>query len=460
MPNVETPHDALTPGTIVTNASATGDFEYEIRSVISADSDFSIVYRVFDKKNGDDAVLKEFFPHADVRRLDDGRTVRPRLAAQAPVVEDALRRFRREGELLRRVNHPNVVCARGSAFDANGTSYLAMDLIDGQTLQALIGRIWDPVRPTVPVAVWAQGLLNALLDALEALHAQGIVHRDIKPANIITPLAGIRGDPRGLVLIDFGSALQLDGIDSGQTKTIDTSKSVLRERGGHTRLPFTPEYAPPEIALRQLVRPVSDLYSVGATFYELITGEKPVPANHRQQYVLSDPTADPQGKLESRPELKESYPPKWLSALDQTLSLREGGRPSNVDALRQLIQPPAGRVSSGDRRTVRWLLGIGSGFFAGWASESLAANCWARIAPGNDIVFGVVACFVAAGAAAFARRLTAEWRTRDRWIMAMAWITGWFWGADIVGLDALSDVSACSVFLFILHWTTLRVRHA
>jgi serine/threonine protein kinase len=361
IPSGEMIRDALPSGTIVTDTASTGS-HYEIREVISSESDFSIVYRVFDEERGDDAVLKEFFPHADVRRLADGSTVQPRLPTQAPVIADALRQFRREGELLRRVRHENVIQARGGAFDANGTSYLAMDLVDGQTLQSFISRVWDPLRPIPLDAAWTQALLLSVLGALESLHILGIVHRDIKPANIMVPLEGLRGDPRRIKLIDFGSAAQLNYADVGPRDTIETSKSVLREHGGHTRLPFTPEYAPPEIALRHLVRPASDLYSVGATFFELLTGERPIGAIYRQQYVLSSTAPDPQTSLEARSELTSHYPVSWLVALDRTLALKISDRPSDIPKMRELMKystpaAPQPRMSFG-RLLLRIMIGV------------------------------------------------------------------------------------------------------
>lgn len=115
--------------------------EYEIVAVLSADSDFSFVYRVRDHARGDEAALKEFFPHADVRRDANRVSVVPRLAAYEPAIREARGRFLREAALLERVQHPNVVRIRG-CLEANGTAYLAMDLVSGRTLQTLIEQLW------------------------------------------------------------------------------------------------------------------------------------------------------------------------------------------------------------------------------------------------------------------------------------------------------------------------------
>jgi serine/threonine protein kinase len=336
MSHDELMRDALPRGLIVRDHT---ERAYEILDVVNADSDFSIVYLVRDHTRGDDAVLKEFFPHADVRRAADAVAVSPRLPSSAPIIEDALRRFRREADLMKRVTHRNVVRLRGDgSFDAHGTSYVAMDYVHGQTLQSLIARL-DVKRRAVPLDPrWSNALLDTLLDALESLHRVGIVHRDLKPANIMVPENGLRGDPTTTMLIDFGSAIELSAsTDHRSYEKPETSKSTLRERGGRTRLPFTPEYAPPEIALSQLIKPASDFYSLAATMFELLTGEKPCPASHRQQYVLRDSSDDPQPKLREDEKLAQHYSTLWLDALDQALQLSDRDRPQRVSDFKHLL---------------------------------------------------------------------------------------------------------------------------
>jgi serine/threonine protein kinase len=331
--------ESLAPGVVIADRTPGNERQFEILEVLSADSDFSIVYRVRDFSRGDEAVLKEFFPHADVWRRPDGVTVAPRDGKSGPIIQEALRRFRQESDLLKEVRHPRVVRSRGSAFDANQTCYLAMDFVPGQTLRTLIEHISTSVRAPRPEAEWAEQLLGALLSAVEATHRHGVLHRDIKPANIIVSDAGLRGAPDALTLLDFGSAVRWQSASRGvKDEAPETSKSALKGRGAKTQLPFTAEYAPPEIASYEFLCEASDLYSVGATFFELLTGDKPLDAAFRQQYVLAN-RPDPQRQLASIPALRERYREEFLRALDRCLAIRVRERPASVAAVHDLLRP-------------------------------------------------------------------------------------------------------------------------
>ena len=161
--------------------------------------------------------------------------------------EDAavfISRFQREARAASRCPHPNIVAVHDfGIFD--GQPYLAMEFVDGTSLQALLasGR-----RFTAP-EVWR--IASQLLDALACAHAVGIIHRDIKPANILV-MADLRAK-----LADFGIA------------RIDNSElTAVGEMIG------TPAYMSPEQCLGTPVDIRTDLFAVGAVLYEALTGKR------------------------------------------------------------------------------------------------------------------------------------------------------------------------------------------
>jgi tRNA A-37 threonylcarbamoyl transferase component Bud32 len=164
--------------------------------------------------------------------------------------EDAMLRFQREAETVARLHHTNIVpiFAVGSE---EGVSYFAMQFVEGRSLADVAAEGKIAGRPAAPeqVARWA-------LQAAEALghaHCRGVIHRDVKPSNLLL-------DAEGLVwLTDFGLAKRADEV------TLTLSGVIMG----------TPRYMSPEQAraAREPVDHRSDLYSLGATLYELATGQ-------------------------------------------------------------------------------------------------------------------------------------------------------------------------------------------
>ncbi len=160
-------------------------------------------------------------------------------------------RFNREGRVLARLNHPNIV----SVYDfgrADGLYYLLLEFVDGVNLrQAMHAGRFSPAE--------ALAIVPRICEALQYAHEQGILHRDIKPENILL-------DAKGRVKIaDFGIAKL---IAPGQTEPTLTGTGAALG---------TPHYMAPE----QLERPSEvdhrpDIYSVGVVFYEMLTGELPI----------------------------------------------------------------------------------------------------------------------------------------------------------------------------------------
>ncbi len=159
---------------------------------------------------------------------------------------DAVKRFEREVRAMAALRHPNL-CPAFDVGEIEGTSYFTMAYIDGQTLaERLDSGAPMPVRHVVMI-------IRKLAMALHTAHAAGIVHRDLKPANIIIDRSG---EP---VLMDFGLARLIE------------RESTLTEEG---LLVGTPAYMSPEqvVGSSADVGPQSDVYSLGAIMYEMLTG--------------------------------------------------------------------------------------------------------------------------------------------------------------------------------------------
>jgi serine/threonine protein kinase len=182
--------------------------------------------------------------------------------------DEALRRFRRESRAAARLNHPNVV----TVFDAGVTDdayYLVMEFVHGVDLQRLVNR-----SGPLPIEAACDYIRQAAL-GLQHAHEQGMVHRDIKPANMI--LVEERNDsgcetasqtPFGRVkLLDLGLARLLRSNDE------ESSNSLLTQEG---TIVGTPDFiAPEQVENSHDVDIRADLYSLGCTFFYLLTGQVP-----------------------------------------------------------------------------------------------------------------------------------------------------------------------------------------
>lgn len=164
---------------------------------------------------------------------------------------DVLRRFQREGISGFRVKHPNAVAILDAGVAAFGP-YLVMEFVDGHTLEDELER-----HKVLSLARTAQ-ILGPLCDALLAAHESGIIHRDIKPANIMLT----RSDALKVVkVLDFGIATFIDTSADNNV----TTEGFLG----------TPAFMAPERLLGTAIDARSDIYSVGATLYYMLTGNLP-----------------------------------------------------------------------------------------------------------------------------------------------------------------------------------------
>jgi len=169
-------------------------------------------------------------------------------------------RFQREARAAFALNHPNI-CTIHAIENVDGQNFLVMELLEGQTLAHMLGRITFSMDKLLPVA-------TQIADALESAHAKGIVHRDIKPANIFLT-------DRGQVkIMDFGLVkIEPDELQpSEQNSTKIEPQDQLTSPGVAMG---TASYMSPEQARGQLVDARTDLFSLGSVLYQMAGGVLP-----------------------------------------------------------------------------------------------------------------------------------------------------------------------------------------
>ena len=165
------------------------------------------------------------------------------------------KRFRTEARAASALTHPNICVIHEVGETEDGRPFLAMEFVEGQTLDILIQQRRLKIREILRLGA-------EVAEALDAAHSRGIVHRDIKPANIML-------DRRARAkVLDFGLAKRFAKDDLGQTTT-----SLAQTHSGS--LIGTPHYMSPEQALGRDVDERTDIFSLGVVLYELVTGQRP-----------------------------------------------------------------------------------------------------------------------------------------------------------------------------------------
>ena len=208
-------------------------------------------YRILDKlgEGGMGVVYKTEDAHLD--RFVALKVLPPERVADP----ERKRRFVQEAKAASALNHPNIVTIY-DIDEADGVDFIAMEYVQGKTLERMIGRKGLPVGEALHYAV-------QMADALAKAHAAGIVHRDLKPSNVMVTDDGV------VKVLDFGLAKLLDrgGADADETRT-------LKPHSEEGVIIGTVAYMSPEQAEGKPVDARSDIFSFGSVLYEMLTGQR------------------------------------------------------------------------------------------------------------------------------------------------------------------------------------------
>ena len=274
--------------------------EYRLDAVLGAGG-FGITYRAYDANLDVHVAIKEYLPGEFATR-SEGSTVVPKSSTDVQDYRWGLTRFLDEARTLARFNHPHLNRVH-RFFEANGTAYMVLEYIDGETLASRLGR-----EPRLPEATLLR-LLEEILSGLTVIHEAGYVHRDIKPGNLM-----LRAEDGSAVLLDFGAARQAVG---------QRSKSITSI--------LTPGYAPIEQydSKADDVGPWSDIYALGMVAYKCVsgTGDGALPDAVTRGRAQRKGGADMASAVEAG---KGRYSAKLLAAIDWAIEVDEEARPQGV----------------------------------------------------------------------------------------------------------------------------------
>ncbi|MFN5996098.1 MAG: protein kinase domain-containing protein [Paracoccaceae bacterium] len=278
----ELTNDELPPGTKLASGA------YTIVEHLKTGG-FGITYLATDTF-GRRVVIKECFPSGICTRAS--RAVRARSRIYVSNVSSLVEKFVVEAHTLAKMSHPNIVKVH-QVFKENETAYMALDYVEGHDLLEVMGHSSLGLTPA-----GVRSTLLKLLDAVGAVHEKGLLHRDISPDNILID------SKRNPILIDFGAARDQDRSTEAAASTLHVVKDG---------------YSPQELYLSGGgdQGPWSDLYSLAASFYHVITGEAPANSQARLAAMASN-SADPCVPLVGR---FDAYDAAFLAAIDKAMSV-------------------------------------------------------------------------------------------------------------------------------------------
>lgn len=209
--------------------------------------------------------------------------------------------FCREMRAAARIQHPNTVRVHDFG-EADGLLYLAMELVEGRTLDqeiAACGRMGP--RRAVHVGI-------QVAKALHAAHTEGVIHRDLKAENIL--LVDLYGERDVVKVVDFGIALVQEKGQRGQEGQPGPGGRAAADPGlAHGLVIGTPEFMSPEQAFHGAVDARSDLYALGVMLYHMVVGRPPFTGEDRAQVMrrhVSEPPVPPSQRVAGVPEPLEA----------------------------------------------------------------------------------------------------------------------------------------------------------
>lgn len=230
--------------------------------------------------------------------------------------EEFARRFIREAQLTRRLQHPNAVRVDDIEKAEDGRPFIVMEFIEGPSVKDLIKQGPVPVDRVCDIA-------RQVASALEAAHALGIVHRDIKPTNLML-VDTAAGD--SVKVVDFGIARFMKNYKNERHLTLTTMGSAIG----------TPAYMSPEQAAGRTDDEVdgrSDLYSLGVVMYQMLSGDLPIKADSELALLNAQINTPPAPLADRCPDLPEPLTELVMSCLSKD----RADRPANPGEIGRLL---------------------------------------------------------------------------------------------------------------------------
>ena len=284
----------LKPGTLLQGG------KYRIEKVLGQGG-FGITYRAYDMSMETDVAIKEFFMKDFCNRSVDDSSVSVPSLGSVEMVDRYRSKFLLEARRLFKFNHRNIVRVF-NVFEENGTAYYVMEYLSGGSLKDRIpqGGLPEPD---------ALNYIHQVCDALSYIHSKEISHLDVKPANIMFR------DEKDVVLIDFGISKHYDE-SGGQTSSTPVGVSEgytpveQYRQGGVSRFSAS-----------------TDIYSLGATLYKLLSGVTPLGAATR-------------ASGEPLPPLPSCISPAVCHAVSKAMEIDRAMRPQSVVEFKSLLEQP------------------------------------------------------------------------------------------------------------------------
>src|SRR5262249_11515910 len=192
-------------------------------------------------------------------------------------------RFEREAQTIAAMNHPHI-CTLYDVGQQDGTEFLVMEYLEGETLDTRISRGPLPLDEALKVAI-------EIADALDKAHAQGVTHRDLKPGNVMLTTSGAK-------LLDFGLA---------KLKQQTTSPDTPAPAGANTTTPGTimgtMQYMAPEQLEGKEADARTDIFAFGALLYEMASGKKAFEGKSKAHLIAAIVSVDPEPLSKQQPEI-------------------------------------------------------------------------------------------------------------------------------------------------------------
>lgn len=241
----EQPH-CLVPGTILGN-------HFIVGTVIGIGG-FGITYRCFDMTLANMVAIKEFFPKGLVNRAPGETKVSQLSGEKKQLFHEQKARFHAEAKSIAQFGKAKDIVNIYDYIEENGTAYIVMEYIDGVLLKDYLDK-----KGAMEQSV-ALGMIMPIIEAVKKIHSKGIIHKDVSPDNIFIT------DDRSIKIFDFGAA-QLNDSKDGQAgeKVIKMGYSAPEQYRDKSRQGF-----------------YTDVYSVGAILYQMLTGKKPIESTERE----------------------------------------------------------------------------------------------------------------------------------------------------------------------------------